>query len=396
MPEPYSPEDEAARYVLNEFTDEERREFESRLAQSSELRTLVGELEEGAVALSLASSGRRPPPQVWTRIEKTVKGMTRREAVPAFWTRWWRSGWAAATACLIGWLLYAFWANHSGPPDPSVSVATGTQSQPVIGSPDPPWDKTAKVPWQEPAPNNTVLELLQARAQEVGALRWQIFELTNQMTRYSQALNHQQALLSESSRLKFFQLAPPAAGSNATSPMPVSPELQRAMLIAMGRQLGWMTSAPPVSSAAPEPTRINYEGVNFVDLRPGSNSPPASIASPQVDPPQVETHPVITSEPASVASAPTNAIPGFVSGTNAVLAFDTSVAAAHSELTFLRSAPDGQNYSLGTAVLGDNPMVVTIPFVASSQLSTITVIGATAQGGSNLLGQFSTQGLLLP
>ena len=67
MPDLHSPENEAARYVLGELTAAERREFETRLAQSAELRVLVRELEEGAVALSMVSPRRRPPQEAGPR-----------------------------------------------------------------------------------------------------------------------------------------------------------------------------------------------------------------------------------------------------------------------------------------------------------------------------------------
>ena len=55
MPELHSWEDEAARYLLGELGNVERADFEERLAGSPELRALVRELEEGAVALSMTS-----------------------------------------------------------------------------------------------------------------------------------------------------------------------------------------------------------------------------------------------------------------------------------------------------------------------------------------------------
>jgi len=106
MADLYSPEDEAALYVLGELSGAERREFEGRLALSAELCALVRELEEGTVALSMASPQRRPPGEVWLRIEQEVAGTKRRKIViPAFWIGWWRNGWGAAAACLAGWYL---------------------------------------------------------------------------------------------------------------------------------------------------------------------------------------------------------------------------------------------------------------------------------------------------
>src|SRR2546421_12154974 len=130
MPELHLIEDEAVRYVLGELTAAERREFEARLAESAELRALVRELEQGAVALSMALPQRRPPQEVWMQIENVVARDARREIViPAFWTGWWRSGWAAAAACLAAWVFYGVWANRSGPSHTSPeSVASGVTS----------------------------------------------------------------------------------------------------------------------------------------------------------------------------------------------------------------------------------------------------------------------------
>ena len=112
MPESHIIEDEAALYVLGQLGAAERHAFEARLAQSAELRALVGELEASTVALALAVPQHQPPPRVWQRIEDNVTQETERKVVaPAFWRAWLRHGWAAAAACLLGWLLYALWVN---------------------------------------------------------------------------------------------------------------------------------------------------------------------------------------------------------------------------------------------------------------------------------------------
>ena len=394
MPDLYTPEDEAALYVLGELTAAERREFETRLAQYAELRALVRELEEGAVALSMASPRRRPPREAWTRIEKAVRGETRRKAViPLFWAGWWRHGWAAAAACLVGWLLYALWPHRPGPSDASpVPVVTGVNSQPRATLADTHQDNTRNRTRQDNAENNAAFQLLQARTQEIGALRWQIAELTNRMAHLSQALTQQQALLSESSRLKFFQLSPPSAGSNGATTAPVSPGLQRALLLAMTRELGWTSSGASSEVGGTESARTNHAGVDFVDLRPGSNNVPASIGRSQV-----ELEPAGAPESSALASASSNAIPGFVSGTSAVLAFDSSVVPTGSSLTFWTATSWGQFQNLGTVVLGNYPMVVTMPFAVTTwEGGNVTVVAATANGPSNVIGQFSTQGTISP
>src|ERR1700710_634182 len=131
-------EDQAALYVLGGLTPAQRIEFKGRLAESAELRALVCELEEGAVALALAAPGRKPPSKVWKKIQKAVGEETKRPLVfHPFQVGWWRNGWAGTAACLLGWMLYAHWPNHpsqnvpptfvsSEPPSPSAQMANST------------------------------------------------------------------------------------------------------------------------------------------------------------------------------------------------------------------------------------------------------------------------------
>ena len=101
-------EDAATLYVLGRLTEAERGEFEAHLAESAELRALVRELEEGAVAVALASPRRRAPQLVWEQIEKRVTEDTKpRVLALSPWFGWLKSGWAVAAALLAGWLLYA-------------------------------------------------------------------------------------------------------------------------------------------------------------------------------------------------------------------------------------------------------------------------------------------------
>jgi len=53
------------------------------------LRALVRELEEGAVAVAMASPQRRVPQLVWERIEKAVNENTRPRVMDfSFWFSW--------------------------------------------------------------------------------------------------------------------------------------------------------------------------------------------------------------------------------------------------------------------------------------------------------------------
>src|SRR6266404_3922268 len=134
MPEFHSTEDEAARYVLGELSDAERADFEARLAQSAELRALVRDLQEGTVALAMNSPRRRPRPEVWQGIERAVANETKRKLlIPIFWRGWWRNGWAAAAACLLGWTIYAWWINQARSPDNTITP-TASKGDALPGS----------------------------------------------------------------------------------------------------------------------------------------------------------------------------------------------------------------------------------------------------------------------
>src|SRR2546423_15510843 len=113
MPDLHFSEEDAALYVAGALAAARRAEFEVRLAESPELRALVRELQEGAVALAMAAPRHRAPPLVWQRIENAVaKEAKPKASIAESWLSWWRTGWAAATACLLALLLYALWVNR--------------------------------------------------------------------------------------------------------------------------------------------------------------------------------------------------------------------------------------------------------------------------------------------
>ncbi len=143
MPDLPSSEDDAALYVLNGLSAAERRDFEVQLAQSSDLRALVRDLEEGTTALALASIKKQPPPRIWNGIALAVSQATKRETlisrVSFDWKQW---GWAAA-ACLAGWILYAFWIQRTGSTSSSRALHSEVPStHGVVGHANSPLTKT--------------------------------------------------------------------------------------------------------------------------------------------------------------------------------------------------------------------------------------------------------------
>lgn len=361
-------EDQAALYVLGGLTAPERREFEAELVNSPELRALVRELEESAVLLARSSPRLRPSPQVWQAIERTVAAEANQKTpIPAFWTGWWQHGWAAAAACLLGWLLYAFWINHAGtanisrpaPVSENLSQTEATESGNFPGH----------SPEVLSASNKATAS--PANALELARLRRQVTELQNRVTHLSQSVIQQQAQLGETNRLKFFQLTPASSNNNGTAPpAALSPALQRALFLAMARELGWLPAADaslPAGNAISLPAQAGSGNVDFLDLRTPTNF----VANAPQPPPNNQTSTQATTENSPAPNAAPIAIPAFTSGNNVVVAIDQSVVPSGTQLNFLNQ----NQQSLGTTTLGDNPLVVTIPTSANGSPVFITTGG---------------------
>ncbi len=371
-------EDTALRYVLGEFNDAERRELESHLATSAELRTLVSELESGAMAMANAAPRRRAPAEIWQRIEKAMVKETRPKlAMSSFGFGWLRNGWAVAGACLIGWLLYAFSVNRhlaSAPEKLKISQPEVTVASPVEPLPKPVADKT-----DFSSITNVAFELLQARMREIMELRGKIAQLETAKTQLSHSLAQQHALLGESNRIKFYHLSPASPASANASTAPLSPGLQRAVFMALARDLGWLPVTPPAGAPTGgnvPPMSTTVGGVDFIELHPGSQS---VVSQPQPQSPSESGQPTADNnaatttqtqpqaqpqtKPAEVAqgtmaSDPT--IPAYVSGDNLVVAMDQTVVPAGSSVS-LSVLDANQNVLGGSFILGNNPAVVTVP-----------------------------------
>ncbi|HTI97730.1 MAG TPA: hypothetical protein VL527_02415 [Dongiaceae bacterium] len=408
MAEAYQAEDDAVLYVLGELTTARRREFEAQMAQSAELRQLVQELQEGALALSLTVPRRRPAPEIWTRIEKQLARGRSSEAGFAFaWRCWWRSGWAVATVCLLGWLIYALATGGSfrpaTPKSPVLATENPAHSGPLANNPAPLTPDAT--PHSSAAVSNAALQLLQSRTAELLALRRQVTDLTNQMQELAALLMHQQGLLTEPDRIKFFQLTQTTNGSGTPESI-TSTNLQRALFLAMARELGWLPPGAtngadgghPLTGSNANLVPVTQAGVDFVDLHPGSNTVigPVNPGSAQA---QVQTQPTGTGEDSvSLANLYTNAIPGGISSSNLFVAVDSSVVPMGTSVAFWMVTAGGSYLPMGTAVLGSNPMVVTVPTSAWGSIGGgyFTVTATGGGGTTTTLGWVALPQMLAP
>lgn len=351
-----SNEDAAVRYILGECSAAERSEFEARLATSAELRALVGKLEEGAAAVAIASPRRRPPTVVWQEIEKNITRETQGQRRLPFliWFRWISNGWTVAAICLIGWLLYAFWESRTDVPASAQSNSPPAQ----VSAENSISQKTTPLVVNSPTTpiENAELKLLQARTREIAELQKKIAQLEAEATRLSQSLARQSTLLNESNRIKFYQLT--SAGSSASwkvgdsNSAPMSTDLQRAMLMAVARELGWVPKSNPITNWSDDfqVKRTTMGGIDFVDL-PGTNSTAKQT--------QLQS----ALNPDDESSVSTKTIPASICGSNLVVAVDSTVVPPDSTVT-LTVTDANQNQMGGTFVFGENPTVVTIPMSA--------------------------------
>lgn len=396
-PDRHPQADEAALYVLGQLPPNARHQFEIQLTQSAELRALVQELEAGVEATARAVPQRPPPPQTWTAIEKAIAQEVERKVItPPFWTQWWRSGWAAAAACLLALIGYAWWSPQNQKPLATASPPVAEESPAAISGietmPARPVANRANI---AASTNLTVIATAtlptsptaEPANPELASLRWQITALRTQLEELAQVVARQKELLAEPGRFKFFPLAdshPPE--TEATPATPMSPGLQRAMFYAMARDMGWVsrTSASEAqnnNSAASATTVTTAWGVDFVDIGK-STAAATTAATGSTEAQKPPNSPAISIRPSG------NNIPGYL-GENGtfVMALDSTIAPRDSQV-FIMNGTSVEGYHLiGSALLRDNPMVISFSSDALAN-GDVLVTATPAGGASNFIGSF--------
>jgi hypothetical protein len=377
--------DKATQYVFGELSPGERQEFETLLEQLPELRAHVRELQEGALALAAASTPATPPKTVWREIERTVAHDQKQKRIHGIITGLFRNGWAAAAACVIGWIVYALWgyrslSNSSG----TNAVAAAASSLENQRDSRINFDANSSTDANRSGPiaSTTSSQTPDLTNRETMMLKHQLAGMQEQILQLSNSLGQYQAALNEPSRMKFFQLEP---ATGVEKPV-ISPALERAFFYALARELGWLSNtnyerdfnAPIFSDDAASTNRPNMD---FVDLRtnsvPKTFSPPAStkeLAQNSDTPPANDT-------PAPTATPASTVIPAFASKDSLFVAIDPSMAQPQTQVT-LTSGSSGQLF--GTATMGNVPLVIATPWSgAQSDGAVLTITFLSTAGGTN-------------
>lgn len=377
--------------MLGQLPPNARHEFELQLTQSAELRAIVQELEEGVEAVARAVPQRPPPPQTWNPIEQAIAREVERKMVrPSFWSTWWRSGWAAAAACLVAFLGYAWW------PKPKTSfLAKPIPIETTSAVQTPPAESYSVKPIairpEQELPTNvmTVMDLKPAVPlvnPELASLRWQIASLQTQLEQLSDVVSQQRAILAEPGRFKFFPLTASNSEAGSEPPAPLSPGLQRAMFYAMARDMGWLpglNSSGTQNGSATTATIRTFAGVDFVDMNSAASASATTVASATTSSAAATTAAPTETAPTTVVSA--GGIPGVLTKQDLILALDKTLVPRGAAVTFWRAADSIDHELIGSTVINDNPTVVKIPI---DQIGKGMSVSFSAFSGPSNIGHF--------
>jgi hypothetical protein len=381
MVEPIPNADDATAYVLGTLGARDRRRFEAHLKKSLELQKVVRLLEAGSIGLAMAAPRREPPIRLWAGIQTAVSHECEKRGRSAR-RKWLRNVAAIAACAIVGWFAYTSWNHRASSASPTIVGVSD-----VVVTPGKVTDSAPPVLAQATSQATNLVsqpprERRALRPGENATLRERVGDLENQVAHLAQTVTQQQTIPPALNRLTFVDIVPEGS-DHAVSPQitTASPELRRALLLGVARQLGWMppsptppqasTLAPPSpapSTQPPEPlppAPQTEAGVDFVDLPPPpveSPSTETTVASAQTpsSPPTTTATAATTTASEESPSRNASSIPAFVSGTNMVFAYHPPVGT--ETVSFYSGTVGGPVSFRGTIPVGNNPTVVTMPF----------------------------------
>jgi len=382
MAEPIPHADDAAAYVLGTLGARDRRRFEARLKESPELQRAVRLLEAGSIGLAMAAPRREPPIRIWAGIQAAVTHECEKRG-RSVRRKWLRNVAGIAACAIVGWFAYT-WNHRASSASPTivsdvVETHATNSAAPVL----------ARATSQANSVSQPPRERRALRPGENATLRERVGDLESQVAHLAQTVTQHQTAPPDLNRLTFVNIVPEGS-DGAASPQiaPASPELRRALLLGVARQLGWMpgSPAPPQPSALPPPSPApstppftqpadpnppapqNDAGVEFVDLPPVEAPSPetttASVQTPTSPPPTTTPTTTTTTPSEENSSRNASSIPAFVSGTNLVFAVDSSVLPVGTEtVSFYSGIAGGPAVFRGAVTLGYSPTVITMPIL---------------------------------
>jgi hypothetical protein len=376
-------EDRAVLYVLGELTPDERAEFELRLDSSPELRVLVGDLQSGTEALARAVPRQPLPSGLWSEIESAIDAERRVVAV-SFRRKWAWVGWAAA-ACFAGWLLLGLGVDRSNKPTIADAPELGTPQSPTAVTASHPEGAPLRTGLPSPSGSPTPTIAQRSGVSPHDPLQERIAALEGRMAEISQTLTQRPPVAGAVGLggIRFFQL--PADGQALGPGAPaLSPEMQRALLLALARELARQQPGGDGMLGSQSLAVENGLGVDFIDLVSGSRGQIATNAAPELRaqaqsaPGEFRASESTTTDRAVLAG--TGGITGFVNGDRTVLIVaGSSVPAGYDHVSVTGFSAAGTATTYGSFSVTGNPVVVSVPNS-----------GAPGAGGSLVLTADST------
>jgi hypothetical protein len=355
MAEPISPFDEANDYLLGRLTPDARRNFEARLATDAELRRLVRDLEEGVLALALSAPQVPVPKDAWTNIAAAIAPVLPRENIFSFARLNWLTGGLAVAVFLAAVFgIQSLWLKSAGPEKNFIAQNSGpVESSPTNSSPAP-----------ENIPQLAVENLSVSNSESVATAPGKKLE-----TASARVVNPLPAVANAASAVRE-PLRSASGDSSVRRAARLSAPMQRAVLVALARQLG-LTNDTIAAAQNPPP-------VDFVDLpNVALNGSPTAALTPLENFPPVD---LTTLSPNAGGD-----LPMFTADNNLVVTIDPATLPADAgPVTVWELDADGNQNLIGNFNLGANPTVVTITNAdLSGALQYFVLIG-----GTNVLGRF--------
>ncbi|MCI0745117.1 MAG: hypothetical protein L0Y58_06910 [Verrucomicrobia subdivision 3 bacterium] len=388
MPDRIADVDDATAYVLGTLRARQRRRFEARLRKSPELQSMVRLLETGSIGLAMAAPRREPPARLWEGIQAAIHHeCEKRER--AVRRKWLQAAVGIAACAVTGWFAYSLWDQRPLPPKSNL-VAGNDLAIAAAGDMNVPSpllvDTTPQTPRTSNAASEPPDERRGPRPTEGRTLRRRVGDLESEIAHPAQSVAQQQDPPADFNRVTFLEIVPePGDATIAGQITPPSPELRRALLLGVARQLGWAPAptAPPAFPPPPIPAST-ASASSPAPSQPQEPSPPAAqnesrvdfVDLPPVDPPSPESQTASVPAASSLSAATpalsresstprnTTSIPAYTSGTNLVFAINSSVVPIGTQAVMFYSGNGGGPVVYrGTVAVGVSPTVVTMPFV---------------------------------